>query len=209
MVDLWDTPEFQRMAEKSAERVRLLKERMRFRDMGPLLAESWEYLGLRCGIGGTHLSGCGYVQLPPPLRHVWSWYDEIPYEEIEAHGGLTYGVDGAGWIGFDTSHLGDYWEVEALAPLLDRLEYEELLHVREIYEQMPGGSVWERHQARSWTIPLLKGATMELAASVFALEPPRMLQAGPTRLQLTAGTPATRRSNLRDGDDTQHAEPGS
>lgn len=47
----------------------------------------------------------GYVMLPPGHP----WLDEaISDKEVDIHGGLTYHEDG--WIGFDTSHAGDYWE---------------------------------------------------------------------------------------------------
>lgn len=47
----------------------------------------------------------GYVLLPP--EH--PWLDEaIAEKEVDIHGGITYHEDG--WIGFDTSHAGDYWE---------------------------------------------------------------------------------------------------
>lgn len=174
----FDAPTFSAMADRMAQRVQELKDMMPQRDIGPCLVETWEYLGLLCGIGGTAQGGCGYVRLPPPLRGAYSWHGDMPYEEIDAHGGLTYGVDGAGWVGFDTAHCSDYWEVEALAPLLDRLEYEELKHVREIYARMPDGNPQERWQRISWTVPLLKGAVMCLAFSIFLLDPPRMLTAG-------------------------------
>lgn len=49
---------------------------------------------------------CGYVQTG--LRF---GYTDLPYNGgrslIEVHGGVTYGVDSEGWIGFDCAHAGD------------------------------------------------------------------------------------------------------
>lgn len=52
------------------------------------------------------LAWCGYVRLPE--GHPWLDYrghgEAIP---ADVHGGITYGPDGDGWIGFDTMHAGD------------------------------------------------------------------------------------------------------
>jgi hypothetical protein len=47
----------------------------------------------------------GYAQLPPRLHALPVNWDRY----VHVHGGLTYGPDAAGWIGFDTGHLGDVW----------------------------------------------------------------------------------------------------
>lgn len=53
----------------------------------------------------------GYVRLS--TGHLWFglFYDDIP---AEVHGGLTYGCDEDGWIGFDTGHFNDYWSAEEI-----------------------------------------------------------------------------------------------
>lgn len=50
------------------------------------------------------VSWCGYVNLPDD--HPWRRMaqEDIP---VRVHGGLTYGPDGDGWIGFDMMHAGD------------------------------------------------------------------------------------------------------
>lgn len=47
---------------------------------------------------------CGYARLPfgHPWRVLEDW--EIP---VDVHGGITYGPDENGWIGFDMMHAGD------------------------------------------------------------------------------------------------------
>ena len=51
----------------------------------------------------------GYIQLPE--GHPWRAHElqlgEGP--DIDVHGGITYGPDASGWIGFDTLHAGDVW----------------------------------------------------------------------------------------------------
>lgn len=48
----------------------------------------------------------GYVRITE--GHPWFGlgYDAI---EVDVHGGLTFGSDSDGWIGFDTLHSGDIW----------------------------------------------------------------------------------------------------
>jgi len=50
---------------------------------------------------------CGYVQtnFTPP----WTYDDLRGYMShlIDVHGGLTYGPDEDGWVGFDCAHAGD------------------------------------------------------------------------------------------------------
>lgn len=69
----------------------------------------WKHAGLTCamidsGIGFIN----GYVQLPEDHVARNASYDQIN-RTISAHGGLTYGPDEDGWVGFDTGHSGDYW----------------------------------------------------------------------------------------------------
>ncbi|MBD3941974.1 hypothetical protein IF188_09730 [Microbacterium sp. NEAU-LLC] len=49
----------------------------------------------------------GYVRLPDD--HPWRAIADLQASGIDAHGGITYGVDEDGWIGFDTLHAGDWW----------------------------------------------------------------------------------------------------
>ena len=48
----------------------------------------------------------GYVRLP--AYHGFALPDDVD-AHVQVHGGLTYGIDEGGWIGFDTRHLGDVW----------------------------------------------------------------------------------------------------
>ena len=74
----------------------------------------WSAHGLECAMVRNPLGGCnGYVRLPKTRPGSWYTYDDIP---VEAHGGLTYGPDEDGWVGFDTLHLGDVWVGEIVTP---------------------------------------------------------------------------------------------
>lgn len=64
--------------------------------------DEWVYDGRNCRIvfnNGRHY--CGYAQTP--LRFSYSDATGI----IDIHGGLTYGVDEDGWLGFDCAHSYD------------------------------------------------------------------------------------------------------
>lgn len=69
---------------------------------------------------------CGYVGVPPGHPYHGKGYNEIDYEEIDIHGGLTYAAgcdddpangichipppgqpDDVWWFGFDCAHAGD------------------------------------------------------------------------------------------------------
>jgi hypothetical protein len=63
--------------------------------------------GIRWAVLRSPIGGCnGYVKLPTGYPKAWGTYDDI---DVDVHGGLTYGPDEEGWVGFDTAHLGDVW----------------------------------------------------------------------------------------------------
>lgn len=53
---------------------------------------------------------CGYVQIPDDLGPVrWtsdydSKHNEVLEAEVDVHGGISYGPDEDGWVGFDDGH---------------------------------------------------------------------------------------------------------
>lgn len=82
------------------------------------LAEAWVTLaGLEGFIVLSAMHGVnGYVRLPEDaieragkLVVVDDSYSCLEIETIPAPGGLTYGPDRAGWVGFDTGHAWDVW----------------------------------------------------------------------------------------------------
>jgi hypothetical protein len=64
---------------------------------------AWIAHGFRCVLLRAPLYGAvnGYVQVPR--------ITDEQAEQVSAHGGVTYGPDADGWIGFDTLHAGDVW----------------------------------------------------------------------------------------------------
>ena len=82
---------------------------------------------------------CGYVQLPE--AHPWRAGDTDILDHIDAHGGITYGPDKHGWIGFDTGHYCDYWpgtyfaqfgpEPHSIVWTAERME-QETIHLAEL-----------------------------------------------------------------------------
>lgn len=73
--------------------------------------EPFTHAGLECEIVKTEMGHwCGYVRRPEDVEPVrWtSDYDSKHHEVLEADvdvfGGVTYGPDEEGWVGFDDSH---------------------------------------------------------------------------------------------------------
>jgi len=74
----------------------------------------WTAHGMRCAVVVNPFGGCnGYVKLPTGYPRAWQSYDDI---NVDAHGGLTYGPDEDGWVGFDTLHMGDWWDGKVRMP---------------------------------------------------------------------------------------------
>lgn len=75
-----------------------------FPDREPLRV--WKAHGYRCVLYRAPFNGAvnGYVRVPS-IRHGI-------VEQVEVHGGITFGPTDAGWIGFDAMHAGDRWPME-------------------------------------------------------------------------------------------------
>jgi hypothetical protein len=82
--------------------------------------ERFSHAGLSCRIVQMDMGHwCGYVQIPDDLGPVrWtsdydSKHDEVLEAEVDIWGGITYGPDDDGWVGFDDAHarsLADHRE---------------------------------------------------------------------------------------------------
>lgn len=73
--------------------------------------ERFSYVGLDCKVVRMDQGHwCGYVRRPEEVEPVrWtsdydSKHDEIIEAEVEVWGGITYGPDEDGWVGFDDAH---------------------------------------------------------------------------------------------------------
>lgn len=127
-------------------------------DMRPVAAFSqqplrlWQAHGLDCAIyAGTLGSLNGYVRLPE--NHLdWQIADaldavgreqrlrrfgrDLPagydFVDVDVHGGLTYGPDEEGWVGFDTAHHGDLWPIEELLEHLKPVDEEAFSRAEEV-----------------------------------------------------------------------------
>jgi hypothetical protein len=64
-------------------------------------------IDVKCEIQRNSLGAlCGYVYVPK--KHPWrKAHRAVDVEGVSVHGGITWGVDSAGRIGFDCSHAGD------------------------------------------------------------------------------------------------------
>lgn len=106
-----------------------------------------EHQGIRWAIYQSPLSGVlnGYAHIPDGVT--------INVDDLKVHGGITYGCgDCTGWIGFDTAHTGDSWDVTELRQRVG-------VHVspagqafQEQERSMWSGAEWER----LWTVDALR-----------------------------------------------------
>lgn len=128
----------------------------------PFPARDRLYTGLAHGIPWctyqAPLSGVlnGYARIPDGV--------EIDVDELEVHGGITWGFGvRTGWIGFDTAHGGDWWD-------LDELRQRVGLHVT------PGGVEYNRFEremaaefpglSQHWTVDRLITECRHLAEQI-------------------------------------------
>ncbi|MBM7280339.1 hypothetical protein JTZ10_21580 [Gordonia rubripertincta] len=89
----------------------------------------------------------------------------IDVDGLDVHGGITYGSgECEGWIGFDTAHAGDLWD-------LDELRCRVGVHVT------PSGVAWHAQEAslrsgrsweRTWTVDALKAEVFRLCDQIAA-----------------------------------------
>lgn len=83
----------------------------------------FEHAGLNCRLVRQDLGHwCGYVQRPDDAEPVrWtsdydSKHDRVIDAEVDVWGGITYGPDEDGWVGFDDAHsrsLADHRDEDA------------------------------------------------------------------------------------------------
>lgn len=72
--------------------------------------ERWDHAGLECATVRNPFGGLnGYVRLPESFRSRKLLAEDINYDEVDVSGGLTYGMDEGGWVGWDTLHSWDNW----------------------------------------------------------------------------------------------------
>ena len=129
-----------------------------------LKTEEFEAYGIECKLVGGHMSINGYARIPEdnPLCRA-------PRHEIEplirVRGGITYGPDSEGWIGFDTNHAWDVWTQE---------EFESFglhwsTHNQTVFKIVP-----EYHDDFvAWTVDRLREETVYLAYQVSIMPLPQ------------------------------------
>lgn len=115
--------------------------------------ESWDAFGLRCAISFGLITFNGYVRIPEGL-----FTPENVRRVLDASGGITFGPDAEGWVGFDTGHAGDYWAPDDLAEYLHPSALTTANSMRDLAARVSYG--------KRWTLPLLRDAVEELAGQV-------------------------------------------
>lgn len=130
-------------------------------------AEAWcSAAGLDAAILPGPASMNGYVRLPDEFRGRPLCGDDM---DVRVHGGVTYGADDDGWIGFDTAHAGDSW----LDPDVPESDHDRV--TRELAQRDPEYA--ELHERRSvadmhsewlsiWTLERLRAEVERFAAEV-------------------------------------------
>lgn len=115
--------------------------------------------GLNCALAAA-MGINGYVQLP--MFHPWKELDLQLGEavQVNVHGGVTYGPDQEGWIGFDTCHGGDVWTKEEF----ERFGVEWVPEQSRMFPEDLKPIGWERY----WTVNQVQIETVELARQVAA-----------------------------------------
>lgn len=117
--------------------------------------EEWEAHGLRCAMRRSPMGTLnGYARLPLDHPCFGKHYDDI---DVDVHGGLTYGCDSYGWVGFDTMHFGDVWD----AADVEGERYEAYVN---LIASAPGGA------GEKWTVEKLKNEVELLAEQLAKME---------------------------------------
>ncbi|USH45587.1 hypothetical protein SEA_PHABULOSO_92 [Gordonia phage Phabuloso] len=106
-----------------------------------------------------------------PISGVLNGYARIPdghtvdVDELDIHGGITYGSgDCSGWIGFDTAHTGDAWDLAELRGRVGIHISEAGRKWQEEERSMWHGASWEQ----VWTVDALKAECFRLCDQVCA-----------------------------------------
>lgn len=107
--------------------------------------DEWEENGNKCKLKKHPLGHyMGYVQVANPDTLAMEW----GYPKVSVHGGITYGPDDEGWIGFDTAHA---WDVS-----VDE-NGEEFGRIDQIYtEENEMTTVWTPDKVRNEIIKLAR-----------------------------------------------------
>lgn len=115
-----------------------------------------EHQGLECvvlNMRDRHY--CGYVKTP------FDGHFEEFQSAVSVHGGLTYGLDEQGWVGFDTAHAFD-------VPLIP--------FGRELPNNPIAGMLGDTEHVREWEPEDVIEETAELAEQLAELVPEGYLQ---------------------------------
>lgn len=117
---------------------------------------------------GEH-QGVRWCIYQAPLSSVLNGYARIPdgasidVDHLEVHGGITYGSgECTGWIGFDTAHAGDSWDVDELRERAGINVSAAGLAWQQQERSMWSGAEWER----TWTVAALRAECERLCAQI-------------------------------------------
>ena len=127
-----------------------------FKDRSPLYEGAHQ--GIQWCIYQSPLSSVlnGYARIPDGV--------EIDVDTLDVHGGITYGfgICSGGWIGFDTAHTGDHWDVEYLRSRVGVHVSPAGIAYQERGRSMWSGNDWER----VWTVEKLRAECERLCEQI-------------------------------------------
>jgi len=110
------------------------------------VSQEFKHAGLDCKVVKADMGHwCGYVRRPEDVEPVrWSAdydskHDEILEAEVDVWGGITYGPDDDGWVGFDDAHARDLVDHRDHPSEKSAVE-EETQHLAEQIQQLRNGS---------------------------------------------------------------------
>jgi hypothetical protein len=128
-----------------------------------MLIRTWTHEGIECAMGRSFMVGVnGYVRVPEGIELP---YDEYHLIDLDVHGGVTYGPDKDGWMGFDTGHAFDVW----LDPDVPEDRYSRTMREAGIDNPNTMMDALTAGWTHIWTLEKLEAEVNLLAAQIYAM----------------------------------------
>lgn len=133
------------------------------------------YTGLERGI-----AWCIYLS---PLSSSLNGYAHVPFgvfinpDRLDVHGGITYVGEGdETWVGFDTAHGGDWWDLDELRARIGVHVHASGLLLNEFEHEM---ATKFPHMGRAWNVDRMIAECRRLAGQIAAVRSEQYARFGP------------------------------
>lgn len=137
-------------------------------------AREWTYRSKRCKVVKNDVGHwCGYTQTALRGFHDGDLYDHGGHEGVRilsVHGGMTYGPDDNGWVGFDCGHARDLCLDEDDEPWGKMYELDDDHQHIELKRRGSIEACEEADDCFVWRLKDVKEETERLADQLIALE---------------------------------------